>query len=122
MNTNQLYDIETEIYRKIDCIKAEHKQYAAGVEKGIDMTVNAVRKALNSEESKSDTSDCSYCNFETDVGADFPEPDEFKIIRNKGENGKYGYSLATDGNNVFRICKIRYCPMCGRLLKSEEAE
>lgn len=119
MDKNKLYDIETEIYKKLDCIKKEQKQYVAGIEKGIDMTVNAVRKALNSEESQSDTDDCPYCNFETDVGADFPEPDDFKIIRGKDDNGKYCYHIATDGNNVFRICKIRYCPMCGRLLESE---
>ncbi len=120
MNKNQLYDIETEMYRKLDAIKAEQQQYCAGVEKGIDMTVSAVRKAFN-KESQSGGGCCIYCNFKSsDVGADFPEPDNFHLIRDKDDNEKYDYSIATDGNNVFRICKIRFCPMCGRLLDIEE--
>lgn len=82
MNRNQLYDIENKMYRELDAIKSEQKQYNAGFEKGIDMTVSAVRKALN-KESQSNDGGCIYCNFESsDVGADFPEPDNFKLPRN----------------------------------------
>lgn len=120
MNKNQLYDIETKLYRDLDNIKKEQKQYAAGVENGIDMTVSAVRKSLNAE-SQSNTTYCIYCNFESsEVGADFPEPDKFKLIRDKDDNGKYDYSIATDRDKIFRTCKIRFCPMCGRLLDTEE--
>lgn len=120
MDRNQLYDIENKMYRELDAIKSEQKQYNAGFEKGIDMTVSAVRKALNKESQSSDDG-CIYCNFEnSDVGADFPEPDNFKIIRGKDDNGKYDYSIATNQNNVFRTCKIRFCPMCGRFLDTEE--
>lgn len=123
MDKNQLYDIETEMYKKLDTIKAEQSQYCAGIEKGIDMTVSAVRKALNKESQQCDDS-CIYCNFESsDVGADFPEPDNFQLIRGKNDNRKCDYSIATNQNNVFRTCKIRFCPMCGRLLENrEEAE
>lgn len=120
MDKNWLYDIETEMYKRLDTIKAEQAQYCAGFEKGIDMTVSAARKALN-KESQSNDGSCIYCNFESsDVGADFPEPDDFKLIRGKNDNGKYDYSISTNQNNVFRICKIRFCPMCGRLLDIEE--
>lgn len=121
MDKNQLYDIETELYRDLDNIKKEQKQYTAGVEKGIDMTVSAVRKGLNAE-SQSNSNDCIYCHFENDVGANFPDPDDFKIIRSKDDNGKYDYCLATNNNMIFRTCDIRFCPMCGRFLESEEAE
>lgn len=77
MDKNQLYNIETDIYKKLYNIKAEQKQYAAGIEKGIDLTVNAVRKALSYEESQPNTNDCIYCHFENDVGANFPDPDNF---------------------------------------------
>lgn len=120
MDRNQLYDIENKMYREFDAIKSEQKQYNAGFEKGIDMTVSAVRKALN-KESCSNDGGCIYCNFESsDVGADFPEPDNFKLIRSKDDNGKYDYSIATDRDKIFRTCKIRFCPMCGRLLDTEE--
>lgn len=121
MDKNQLYDIETELYRDLDNIKKEQKQYTAGVEKGIDMTVSAVRKGLNAE-SQSSANDCIYCHFENDVGADFPEPDNFSLIRGKNDNGKYDYSIATDKDKIFRTCKIRFCPMCGRLFENAEAE
>lgn len=120
MDKNKLYDIETEIYKKLDCIKKEQEQYAAGIEKGIDMTVNAVRKALNSEESQRNASDCPYCNFKTDVGEDFPGHDgPFRIQCYKNDNGKREYRLTVDGSYIFHACKIRYCPICGRLLESE---
>lgn len=120
MNKNQLYDIETEMYKRLDTIKVEQAQYCAGFEKGIDMTVSAARKALN-KESQSNDGGCIYCNFESsDVGADFPEPDNFHLIRDKDDNGKYNYGIVTDGNNIFRTCNIKFCPMCGRLLDTEE--
>ena len=121
MNKNQLYDIETKLYRDLDNIKKEQKQYAAGVEKGIDMTVSAIRKGLNAE-SRSSANDCIYCHFENDVGANFSDPDDFKIIRSKDDSGKYNYSLATNEKRVFRTCNIRFCPLCGRLLEKEETE
>lgn len=121
MNKNQLYDIETELYRKLDNIKKEQKQYAAGVENGIDMTVSAVRKGLNTK-SQSSTSDCIYCHFENDVGADFPKSDNFVLIRDKDDNGKYDYCIATDKNKISRTCNIKFCPMCGRFLESKETD
>lgn len=127
MDKNQLYDIETDIYKNLDNIKAEQKQYAAGIEKGIDMTVSAVRKALNSEESQPNTNDCIYCHFENDVGAYFPRQrpdriDEIYIKRNKCDDGVHGYYLTIRGNDTFHACNIKYCPICGRLLESEEEE
>lgn len=120
MNKNHLYDIETELYRKLDNLKAEQAQYTAGVERGIDMTVSAIRRGID-KESQQSCGDCIYCNFESsDVGADFPEPYNFNLVRGKDDNGKYDYNITTDQNNVFRTCKIRFCPMCGRLLDTEE--
>lgn len=117
MNKNQLYDIESRMCKKLNEIKAEQKQYNAGIEKGIDMTITEAIRVFENEQSNS----CIYCNFKSsDVGADFPEPDNFKVIRGKDDNGKYDYSIATNQNNVFRTCKIRFCPMCGRLLDTEE--
>ncbi len=122
MNKNQLYDIESALYRKLDTIKMEQKQYNAGIEKGIDMTVSEVKRGLEKESQQSGI-DCIYCCFENDVGADFPEPDKFNLVRGNNDNGKYNYSIVTDKNKIFRACKIRFCPMCGRLLESgEEAE
>lgn len=120
MNKNQLYDIESRMCKKLNAIKAEQQQYNAGIEKGIDMTITEAIRIFENEQSNS----CIYCNFKSsDVGADFPEPDKFNLIRGKNDNGKYDYSIATDGNNIFRTCKIKFCPMCGRLLENrEEAE
>lgn len=119
MNKDRLYDIETELYRKLDSLKAEQAQYSSGVEKGIDMTVSAIRRGLDKESQSSDGG-CIYCHFGSDVGANFPEPDKFHIIRDKDDNGKYDYRIVTDGNKIFRTCKIKFCPMCGRHLDTEE--
>lgn len=71
-------------------------------------------------ENQPNTGNCIYCHFENDVGANFPDPDDFKIIRSKDDNGKYDYCIATNEKNVFRTCDIRFCPICGRPLESEE--
>lgn len=65
MDKNQLYDIETEMYKKLDTIKAEQSQYCAGIEKGIDMTVSAVRKLLREEQ-----------NIDVKMDDPHPEPKE----------------------------------------------
>lgn len=50
MDKNWLYDVENKMYRELDAIKEGQKQYAAGVEKGIDMTIAAVMHIFANEE------------------------------------------------------------------------
>lgn len=125
MNKNRLYDIENELYRKLDTIKDGQKQYNAGIEKGIDMTASAIRKEFveeNQSNEEEQPNNCIYCTFKfnVDCGADFPNTDEFKIIRSKNDNGEYEYDIATSQNNTFFIADINYCPICGRSLKGDE--
>lgn len=122
MNKNQLYDIENELYKKLDVIKAEQKQYNAGIEKGIDMTVSAVRKGLGEENQtnkEEQTNNCIYCTFEFDYscGENFPNNDKFNIIQYKNGNGEYGYAIAVNQNNALIVADINYCPICGRFLR-----
>ncbi len=117
MNKNQLYDIETEMYRKLDAIKAEQKQYNAGIEKGVDMTVSAVRKELGEENQPNEEeqpNNCIYCTFENGYGADFPKrfgADEFKIVHDSS------YPIFESQNKNFLVADINYCPICGRFLR-----
>ena len=52
MTREELYDLESEVYRNIDRIKAEQAEYVKGVEAGIEIMFNAVRSALAKEEEK----------------------------------------------------------------------
>lgn len=106
MDKNWLYDIENELYKKLDVIKAEQKQYNAGIEKGIDMTVSAVRKGFGEENQtnkEEQTNNCIYCTFEFDYscGEDFPNNDKFNIIQ----------------YNALIVADINYCPICGHFLR-----
>lgn len=50
MNKNDLYNLEIEVHKNVDIIKSEQAEYVRGVEKGIDLMFNAVRKHLAKEQ------------------------------------------------------------------------
>ena len=52
MTRNELYELESAVYKNIDRIKAEQAEYIKGVEKGIDLMFRAVRDLLAKEEEK----------------------------------------------------------------------
>jgi hypothetical protein len=49
VNKNDLYDLEIEVYKKIDIIKSEQAEFVRGVEKGIDLMFAAVKTFLSKE-------------------------------------------------------------------------
>ena len=49
MDKQELYNLETEVHKNIDIIKNEQAEYVRGVEKGIDLMFDAVRKHLTKE-------------------------------------------------------------------------
>ncbi len=117
MNKNQLYDIENELYRKLDTIKAEQKQYNAGVEKGIDMTISAIRKELGEENqpnNEEQPNNCIYCTFKDGCGDYFPNADEFRLVHCDEDDS---YTISASQNKTFLIADINYCPICGRSLR-----
>lgn len=52
MTRTELYDLESEVYKNIERIKAEQASYVKGVEAGIELMFKAVRSALAKEEEK----------------------------------------------------------------------
>ena len=52
MNKDTLYEIETQLFKEVDSLKKKHAQYISGIEKGIDMTVEALRRKMNEENQK----------------------------------------------------------------------
>lgn len=52
MTRNDLYALETEVYKNIDRIKREQAEYIKGVECGMELMFNAVREHLAKEEEK----------------------------------------------------------------------
>ena len=49
MDKQELYNLEIEVHKNIDLIKNEQAEYVRGVEKGIDLMFDAVRKHLTKE-------------------------------------------------------------------------
>lgn len=49
MDRQELYNLEIEVHKNIDIIKNEQAEYVRGVEKGIDLMFDAVRKHLTKE-------------------------------------------------------------------------
>lgn len=49
MDKQALYNLEIEVRKNIDIIKNEQEEYVKGVEKGIDLMFDAVRKHLNKQ-------------------------------------------------------------------------
>lgn len=49
MDRQELYNLEIEVLKNIDIIKSEQAEYVRGVEKGIDLMFDAVRKHLTNE-------------------------------------------------------------------------
>lgn len=118
MNKNRLYDIENEMYRKLDAIKVGQQQYSAGIEKGIDMTVSAVRKGLGEESQpngEEQPDNCIYCTFKDGRGANFPNAYKFKLVQ--GDFGDDNYTITASQDEVFLAADINYCPICGRFLR-----
>lgn len=67
MTRNDLYDLESAVYKNIDRIKREQEEYRKGVEYGIELMFKAVRKKLLEEEEqavekKKTRKGCSNCN------------------------------------------------------------
>jgi hypothetical protein len=67
MTKNELYDLETEVHKNIDRIQREQAEYVKGVEDGIDLMFNAVRKHLTKEaetaaKKEQEEKDCSNCS------------------------------------------------------------
>lgn len=52
MNKDTLYKIETQLFKEADNLKKQYAQYISGIEKGIDMTVEALRRKMNEENQK----------------------------------------------------------------------
>lgn len=67
MTRNDLYDLELVVNKNIDRIKREQDEYRKGVEYGIELMFEAVRKKLaleeeNAAKKQTEIKDCSNCN------------------------------------------------------------